>query len=164
MTLLPDIFTDEHKIHDLIDPPNSTALLYISVPTKIYTTSLLVDSVHTWMTQLSLAIFLVSSHHRFHIPMSAPTLNVLSRHYRNYLPNNHELSLYYHFPSSRFEPLAYFSRMHSHDTSWTFIYISTFFVSNITIFRGGFLGHSNHDSIYSICSISSSKYQKRLFE
>ena len=54
-----------------------------SGPTNIHMKRNLVESVHTKITQLSLIALLLSPYHIFHIPVSTPTLNVLSHHKRN---------------------------------------------------------------------------------
>ena len=69
--------------------------------------------------------------------MAAPTLNVMSCHNRNPFFYNQKIYLYYPFPGSRFAPIVYLPRIHSHDTSQTFIYTSMFFISIITLTKAG---------------------------
>ena len=80
-----------------------------------------------------------TSHHRFQITVAATTLNVLSCHGRNTLNiiYNRKVSLYAHFPVSRFAPHTHLSQIYSHETSRLFILTSTLFVSILTPTKAG---------------------------
>ena len=74
------------------------------------------------------------SQHIFHIPMAAPTLDVMSCHNRNTVYKQPRDIFIFSFP--RFTICTshvYLPRIHSNDTSQTFIYTSMFFVSIITL-------------------------------
>ena len=133
----PDLSTYQHKFVTQSTPQNIRQY-HVRVAQQQFTHKFFswTAFMNEWQNSLS-SILKVSLQHIFQIPKAAPSLNSLSYHNRNPLFNNHEISLYSPFPGSRFAPIACLPQIHSHYTSQTFIYTSTFFASIITLTKAG---------------------------
>ena len=89
-------------------------------------------------SQIIYLLHSLSSHHRSLIPLATHTLKVLSLHNRNPLfsllvTHDHNMLIFAYFSCSYFAPCTRQSQIHLHDTSCTFVFISTFFVNIFTL-------------------------------
>ena len=138
----------------------------MSGPVMIHTTRLLVNSVHAWMTQLSLTYLLLYLHHILQIPMTSTTMNVLSHHNRN--PLLLFTTMRYHNIISSPVPDSHLSNIFrvSIRMKPKQIYIPTpmFLVIIFTFRKTGEGGYTTQDTKYSICNIPFRKSQNRFLE